>query len=657
MTFAIRCGLLALACSALLSGPVRADENDASMLDGPSRAELFGARMKAEYGPSVVSNAIARPFVIPGDILGDAVYGVDVSHHNDGNCTCKAGQKCGGCKINWARAARQKIGFAYIKTTQGTHFKDPTFDYHWRALGRTGIARGAMHFMSADEDPIEQADHFVDKLQESGKLGPADLPPCLDLEADLRRDAAKKWIVVAESGEKLDFWKGQEPDEIMDKILRWLRRVEERTGRTPIVYTSRSWWRERIQDDKKFAVLKRYPIWIANYPESGRPLTDSPKVPNEQNWVLWHFADNAIMKDAGIMPGGIDISIFKGSLDNFRKTFGVSAPEPQEVALTDEAADSGQPGQQVASLTPPSQASDAQKSESLSASPSTEIKKAAPEISTNPNPPSESKQPAPPAPAASPASVTKTEPAGDANKGADTGKPVQQATVTSPPSAPPVAVQIAPPPPTPPAVAPAAAVNKPADQTASIGPGEQKNPAPPAAAAPVPTPPPATTASVPPAKPPAPPAVTPPPAASASPPTVTPPAAPPAPPAKPPVVSAAGSSASPAPPPASAPPAAAPAGGGDKSAAGAKVTPPPAPPTASSSNAPPAPPAGQRLAQKTEAAVVNKGAAEKTGSDKTEKTAPEKSMIEIELPNGRKLRFDANIDPAVLARLIAAIDK
>ena len=32
-------------------------------------------------------------------------------------------------------------------------------------------------------------------------------------------------------------------------------------------------------------------------------------------------------------------------------------------------------------------------------------------------------------------------------------------------------------------------------------------------------------------------------------------------------------------------------------------------------------------------------------------------MIEIELPNGRKLRFDANIDPAVLARLIAAIDK
>jgi len=88
------------------------------------------------------------------------------------------------------------------------------------------------------------------------------------------------------------------------------------------------------------------------------------------------------------------------------------------------------------------------------------------------------------------------------------------------------------------------------------------------------------------------------------------------------------------------------------------VTPPPAPATASSANAPPSPPAGQRLAQKTtETAAVNKGAAEKTGSEKTEKTAPEKSMIEIELPNGRKLRFDANIDPAVLARLIAAIDK
>jgi lysozyme len=657
MTFAIRCGLLVLACSALLSGPVGAEENDASMIDGPSRAELFGARMKAEYGPSVVSNAIARPFVIPGDILGDAVYGIDVSHHNDGNCTCKAGQKCTGCKVNWARAARQKIGFAYIKTTQGTHFKDPTFDYHWRALARSGIARGAMHFMSADEDPIEQADHFVDKLQESGKLGPADLPPCLDLEADLRRDAAKKWIVVAESGEKLDFWKGQEPDEIMDKILRWLRRVEERTGRTPIVYTSRSWWRERIQDDKKFAVLKRYPIWIANYPESGRPLTDSPKVPNDQNWTLWHFADNAIMKDSGIMPGGIDISIFKGSLDSFRKTFGVSAPEPQQVALTDEPAESGQPGQQVASLTPPSQASDAQKSESLSASPAAETKKAAPQANANPNPPSESKPPAPPAPTTSPASATKTEPAADANKNADAGKLVQQATVTgpsSPPSAPPVAVQVAPPPP--PAAQPPA-FNKPADQTASINPGQQTSSAPPAAAPPAPpAAPPATTASVPPAKPPAP-AVTPPPATIASappaanaspPPAVTPPAAPPA---KPPVASAAASAAPPAPPPVSAP-----AAGGEKSAAGTKAT-PPAPATTSSSNSPPAPPAGQRLAQKTtETAAVNKGA-EKTGSEKTEKTAPEKSMIEIELPNGRKLRFDANIDPAVLARLIAAIDK
>ena len=596
MRFAIRCGLLALACSAFLSGAVRAAEDDASLADGPSRAELFEARMKAEYGPTVIGNAISRPFVIPSDVLGDAVYGIDLSHHNDGNCVCKAGQKCSACKIDWSRAARQKIGFAYVKATQGAHFKDPTFDYHWRALGRSGIARGAVHFMSADQDPIEQADHFVDKLLEAGKLGPADLPPCLDLEADMRRDAAKKWIVIAETGEKLDFWKGQEPEEIMGKILRWLRRVEERTGRTPIVYTSRAWWRDRIQDDKKFAVLKRYPIWIANYPESGRPSTDSPKVPNDQNWTLWHFGDNAIMRDTAIVPGNFDISIFKGSLANFRKTLGVS--DAPEVALTDEAADAGQPGQQVASLTPPAPTPEIQKS--ASASPPTESKKTPPEPRVNSNAASEAGKPsAETSKSASPPSA-----------------PVQQAAITTPPSAPPAAQ--------PPAVTPPPAASKSTDQTASITPAPKVSVPP--AAAPSPAPP----VAVPPAA-----------AASAPPPAAAPPAA---------------AAASAPPPAAAAPSTSAATNAGTDAGSGAKTPPAPA---ASSSSASRSRPAGTRVA---EAAAVAKGTAEKTAAEKTsaEKTANapgEKSMIEIELPNGRKLRFDANIDPALLARLIAAIDK
>lgn len=594
MKFAFRYGLIVLACGVLLTGIVRADEIDAGASDGPSRRELFEARMKAEYGPSVLSAAIARPFIIPSDVLGDAVYGIDVSHHNDENCVCKAGQKCNLCKVDWSRVASQKVSFVYIKTTQGTRFKDPTFDYHWRALAQHKISRGPNHFMAADEDPVEQADHFVDKLQELGKLGPADLPPCLDLESDLRKDAAKKWIIVAETGEKLDFWKGQEPDEIMGKILKWLRRVEERTGRIPIVYTSRGWWRDRIKDDKKFAVLKRYPIWIANYPESGRPANESPKVPNDQSWALWHFSESARMRDAEIIPGNLDANVFKGTLVNFRKTMGMPAPDAQEIARAEEIKDSPQPAQQVASIAT-SQTSDANsqkapidspapKVESLQASPSTDGKKPA---ATNPSPPVDAAKPAP---------------------SADADKLVQQAAITNPPSPPqaptkPAAQPAVTNPPSPPTAAvQVPAPTKPADQTASIVAAEQKG------------------ASNPPA--------------------------PPAPPS-PPATSGAGDAA-------------------QDSGSSAAKTPPASRPSSSSR---PTRASGQKLAaaaEKTpvETAAVDKAAVEKAAAEKVsaEKTAAgkapgEKVMIEIELLNGRKLRVDANIDPAVLARLIAAIDK
>src|SRR5262249_40956567 len=150
----------------------------------------------------------------------------------------KPGEACTACKINWSRAQSQKVSFVYAKATQGTRYRDPTFDYHWRTLGEKKISRGAYHFMSADEEPIEQADNFLEKLEDSGKLLAADLPPCLDLESDVRKDRAKRWIVT-DTGEIRDFWLGQDPDDIIQKVLKWLKHVEEKTGRTPIIYTSR----------------------------------------------------------------------------------------------------------------------------------------------------------------------------------------------------------------------------------------------------------------------------------------------------------------------------------------------------------------------------------------------------------------------------------
>ena len=673
MKYAIRYGLMFIACGVLLAGIARADENDASVSDGPSRGELFEARMRSDLGPNLgsLSAAVARPFVLPSDVLGDAIYGIDVSHHNDENCVCKAGQKCNQCKIDWSQIPNQKVTFAYMKATQGTKYKDPTFAYHWRTLAQNKIPRGAYHFMSADEDPVDQADHFVDKLEDAGKLTLADMPPCLDLESDLRKDPLKKWIVVSDNGEKLDFWKGQEPDEILGKVLKWLNRVEQRTGRIPIIYTSRGWWNDRIKDEKKFAKLKRYPIWIANYPESGRPANDSPKVPNGQAWVLWQFTENGKMKSPDVAPGNLDVNVFRGTLVSFQRTLGMTVLDTTVVARADDSKDADKPAQQTAGANP-SQSTDADKPAqqvvSINPNQATDAGNPAQQSAgANPSQPADAsqstQQPASgnlvqPADANKPAQqATSTNPSrpADASKPteqpvvvnpgqtADSNKPAQQAASTDPsqpPNAEKPAEQVASANPSQPAEA-----NKPAQQTANANPSqpaEADKPAQQAAGANSSQPadankPAQQAASANPSQP-----------TDASKPAQQVAAGNPSQPADAPKPTEQTASINPGEQKGAANP-------GDQPAVVGSTEPAQNPaannPKANSSNRSPSSSRASRAAQRL---AQDKTVAEKAAADKA---ATDKMMVEIVLLNGRVLRFDANIDTGVLSRLIAAADK
>lgn len=673
MTYAIRCGLIAVACGLLVAGMARARDADANM-DGPSRAELFELRWKSDLGPNAATLApkLTQPFFIPMHILSDAVYGIALSYHNDEGCACKAGEQCSRCRIDWSKVVGNKIAFVFLKATHGARYKDPTFEYHWRALAQHKMHRGARHFMSADDDPVEQADHFIERLEAVGKLTASDLPPVLELERDLRRDAAKKWIVVAETVQRLDFWQGQDPDEIIGKILKWLNRVEQKTGRVPIIYTSRGWWMERVKDEKKFALLRRYPLWIADYPETGQHAHDSPKVPNNQAWTIWQFTGNGRMEEAGIVSGSVELSVFRGTLARFRQAMKVSAVAA-EVARAEEKTARG--GQQVAAVNSP-QVSDA--SGANAAAPATRATSSAatpPVAAANASqaaaPPQKPDQ-ATPAPlqatntASSQAAVV-ANPAPPA-----VGSPPQQVRQSPQPQAPqqsegtPPQARVSAPPNTgspgkeapdsgkssqtaaPGTQAPATAVVAQAPQPSGAVASEQ-----PATANTAPQTPAnqgQTAQSVKPAP------LAPAASANASERVDAAPEAskgaageqkaPPAPqvaavnlsPVKEPVKEAAGPDQG----------AAAPMAGGEKAKAESRKA-------NTASVAPPS-----RIAQRNsgQRPATEKAAEENTPGERapTDKSA-ERIMIEIELLNGRKLRVDANIDPALLERLISAIDK
>jgi lysozyme len=205
------------------------------------------------------------------------------------------------------------VTFVYAKVSQGVTGKDAKFAEFWKRLGKLQkgheVHRGAYHFLSSSTDAIAQANTFLTLLEQNGGLAATDMPPVLDLEWDSRRT------------DPTDQWKNHTADQILDKTMKWLEHVQKKTGRAPLVYTNSVWWRERIGSEQKFAALKGFPIWIADYSTSARAV-EVPRVPNKTPWALWQFTDGALVGTT--FKNGLDANIFKGSKKDFHAAFKVS---------------------------------------------------------------------------------------------------------------------------------------------------------------------------------------------------------------------------------------------------------------------------------------------------------------------------------------------
>lgn len=238
------------------------------LADEPSRSQLSGYEMLRFASPG--EKTVRRSFIFPND-AGDAEYGVDVSHHNG--------------VVDWTELASRNVKFAYIKATQGTNFRDPTFTRNW--AGAAVMRRGAYHFLSARAGTgKQQAVSFLALLQATGGLRPEDLAPVLDME----------WDMVTASGNPTDRWASFSPDQIAVEATAWLTEVERVTGRRPIIYTAASWWNPRLKSNTS---LRRYTHWIADYRLSSIG-GGAPKAVSGIGHVAWQFTD------VGRVPGALN---------------------------------------------------------------------------------------------------------------------------------------------------------------------------------------------------------------------------------------------------------------------------------------------------------------------------------------------------------------
>jgi lysozyme len=297
---------LALATTLAFGVPVSAQEWQ-TLENEPSRADLFEQFIAAkDKNTQIQEFALIGPFVFPADTTydqtkkaprTDVLFGIDVSHYE-------------GTTIKFDTMRDQNVRFVFAKATQGVGYKDGQFATYWAALGALPpdkrVWRGAYHFMSSQDDPVAQADSFLRLLDQSGGLQPADLPAVLDLE----------WDIAVKNGP--DRWQGQDPDKILDKVVAWLERVKTKTQKIPIVYTAKSWWRSRGIPEAKFARLRDYKIWIADYSSSSRAV-ETPGVPNNSSFHLWQFSETAVVSSG--YGGKLDANIYFGDDLKFLNDF------------------------------------------------------------------------------------------------------------------------------------------------------------------------------------------------------------------------------------------------------------------------------------------------------------------------------------------------
>jgi GH25 family lysozyme M1 (1,4-beta-N-acetylmuramidase) len=202
------------------------------------------------------------------------VPGMDVSSHQ-GDVDWKS---------SWDKGAR----FAYVKATEGTHYRNPKFTQQYNGSFDVGMIRGAYHFALPDRsDGAAQANFFVNNgggWTPDGKT----LPPALDMEYNPYGDTCYKMDQAA-----MTAW-----------VKAFSDTVFARTKRHPTIYTSTSWWNKCVGGSVKFG--DNNPLWVAHYNSKLGPLP-----------VGFDFHTIWQWQAAGLFPG--DQNLFNGEFAQLQR--------------------------------------------------------------------------------------------------------------------------------------------------------------------------------------------------------------------------------------------------------------------------------------------------------------------------------------------------
>lgn len=198
-----------------------------------------------------------------------SIHGIDVSRYQ---------KYIGWDQVKDMEVQNIRIGFAFMKATEGEILIDPYFKRNWKEAGREKVPRGAYHFFSPTKDPLKQAKHFIKQVN----LKPGDLPPVLDIETT-----------------------GNVPVPLLrTKAMAWLNAVEAHYHVRPIIYTNADFYKQILGEE-----FDGYPLWVAHYYERHKPRIN-------RNWVFWQHNDRGNVDG---IDARVDFNVFYGDSLAFRQ--------------------------------------------------------------------------------------------------------------------------------------------------------------------------------------------------------------------------------------------------------------------------------------------------------------------------------------------------
>lgn len=202
--------------------------------------------------------------------LAATVEGVDVSSHQG--------------SVNWQSLWNSGVRWAYVKATESTSYKNPSFTQQYNGSYNVGMIRGAYHFATPNTSSgASQANYFASNGGGWSKDGKT-LPGVLDIEYNpygatcygLSKAAMVNWIKDFTSTYKA------------------------RTGRDAVIYTTTNWWSQCTGNNSGFGNTN--PLWIARYASSPGALP--------AGWgfhTFWQYTSTGpIVGDHNVFNGAMD---------------------------------------------------------------------------------------------------------------------------------------------------------------------------------------------------------------------------------------------------------------------------------------------------------------------------------------------------------------